>query len=204
MPWLEAFFGRRCPNCGGPLDAAWICQACREVLLPERSYGGVFLARYPRVKGLVRAAKYRGHRSAARWAARRLAGRLAACGWGIDAVAYVPGYPWRAALRGGYLPAELAATIADELGLPLFQGLLRRRYTPSQTRRVARHRLPQVFGVRTRPPGVVLLVDDVYTTGATFRRAAEALLAAGATTVYGAFLAVVDPGRLRQLPYRKV
>ncbi len=204
MPWLEAFLGRRCPNCGGALDAAEVCRACREVLVPERSYGGVFLARYPRVKGLVRAAKYRGHRRAARWAAGRIAGRLAACGWAIEAVAYVPGYPWRAMLRGGYLPAELAAGIAGELGLPLFRGLVRRRYAPSQTRRATRHRLPQVFGVRGRPPGVVLLVDDVYTTGATFRRAAEALLAAGASTVYGAFLAVADPERLRRLPYRKV
>ncbi len=204
MPWLEAFLGRRCPVCGGPLDAVGVCRACREALVPERVGGAVYLARYPRVRGLVRAAKYRAHRRAALWAGERLADRVAQTGWPIEAVACVPTLPWRAALRGGHLPAVLAGGLARRLGRPLYRGLVRTAYTPSQTRRAQRRRLPQVFAARGRPPAGVLLVDDVLTTGATFARAAEALLEAGASTVWGAFLAVAEPDRLRRLPYRKV
>jgi len=76
------------------------------------------------------------------------------------------------------------------------------RYTPSQpTRGRARRRLPEdLFVPVLRVEGSWLLVDDVLTSGTTFLRAKEALLKAGASRVYGAFLAVRDPGALG--PYR--
>ncbi len=201
MPWIDRFFGLRCPVCGGDLDAPGVCLACREELVPERVDQAVYLGRYRRLRGLVRAVKYRRNRLALAWAAGRLADRVRAAGFGVEAVTFVPTFPWRALLRGQYPPAELARGIAGELGVPFRALLYRRRYTPSQTRRRNRHRLPQVFAPRGPAPSSVLLVDDVLTTGATFRRAAEALFAAGAERVYGAFLAVADPGRLRRLPY---
>jgi predicted amidophosphoribosyltransferase len=41
----------------------------------------------------------------------------------------------------------------------------------------------------------VLIIDDVTTTGTTLSRAAEALLAAGADTVYCAAMAVTPDAR---------
>ncbi len=203
MPWVEGFFGLRCPVCGGPLDAPGVCRACREKLIPARKGQAVYLGRYAELRGLVRAVKYRKNREALDWAAERLALQVQAAGFAAGAVTFVPTFPWRALLRGQYPPALLARGLARELGLP-FQALLsRRRYTPSQTRRKPRHRLPQVFAPRAPAPARVLLVDDVLTSGATFRRAAEALFSAGAERVCGVFLAVADPERLLRLPYNR-
>ncbi len=203
MPWLDRFLGLACPVCGGELDAPGICKACREGVVPERVGNAVYLGRYRTLRGLVRAAKYRRHRLALDWAASRLADRIKAAGFEPEAVTFVPTFPWRAFVRGQYVPAELARRIAARLRVPYRALLARRRYTPSQTRRRARHRLPQVFQARTPSPKRVLLVDDVLTSGATFRRAAEALFAAGAERVCGAFLAVSDPERLLRLPYNR-
>ena len=203
MPWLDRFLGLACPICGGELDAPGVCQACREEVVPERMGNAVYLGRYRALRGLVRAAKYRRHRLALDWAASRLADRIKAAGFAPEAVTFVPTFPWRALVRGQYLPAELARRIAARLRVPYRALLVRRRYTPSQTRRRARHRLPQVFQAPTPSPKRVLLVDDVLTSGATFRRAAEALFAAGAERVCGAFLAVSEPERLLRLPYNR-
>ena len=201
MPSLEAFFGLTCPVCGGELDAPGVCTACRERIVPARRGGGVYLGRYRALAGLVRAVKYREHRLALTWAAERLAARVAATPWPLEAVVFVPTFPWRALSRGVYAPRVLAEEIAKRLGLPLLPALVRVRYTASQTRRRERRKLPQVFLATRRVPRVVLLADDVFTSGATFFRAAEALAARGAEEVYGAFLAVADPKGLAALPY---
>ena len=104
-------------------------------------------------------------------------------------------------LRRGPAAAEaLAATVARELGRPLSSPLSRRGLA-RQTGRTRAQRLkldPRSFRCgadldRRRP----LLVDDVTMTGATLRRAAEVLRAAGASAVCCAALAVTpDPRRL--------
>lgn len=200
---MERLFGLRCPICGGELDAPGVCLSCQEKVVPARVAGAVYLGRYGRLRGLVRAAKYRQNREALLWAALRLAEAVRSAGFEVEAVAYVPSFPWRVLLRGQYVPEVLARTMAGALGRPLCHALRRRRYTPSQTRRKNRKNLPQVFVARRAVPASVLLVDDVLTSGATFRRAAEALFEAGAERVYGAFLAVADPDRLRRLPYNR-
>ena len=203
MPWIDAFFGLGCPVCGGPLDAPGVCRACREKLIPARTGQAVYLGRYAELRGLVRAVKYRRNREALAWSAARLAAAVRAAGFAAEAVAFVPTFPWRAVLRGQYVPKELARLLADSLALPVSPVLRRRRYTPSQTRRKERRRLPQVFSASGPAPKAVLLVDDVLTSGATFKRAAEALFDAGSERVFGVFLAVAVPERLRRLPYNR-
>ncbi len=87
----------------------------------------------------------------------------------------------------GYNQAELLAMAVGRLsGLPVETGLLWRiRDTGTQTRltpAVRRSNLAGAFGAHpsNRP---VILVDDVFTTGATLVSAAEPLLDAGAPTV---------------------
>lgn len=97
-------------------------------------------------------------------------------------------------LERGYNQSErLAAGIAETLGAPLCIGLLKRtRPTRSQTAlsQSARwHNVDGAFGLRdaTDLTGKqVLLVDDVFTTGATAVAAAAPLRSAGATVDFAA------------------
>ncbi len=107
----------------------------------------------------------------------------------IDTVVPVPLH-WLRHLRRGYNQAELIARpLAGLLGLPLTRGLRRIRGTAPQTqlaRGKRRDNLQQVFRVRN-PEALrdqrLLLVDDVFTTGATLRSAAATLKQAGARSV---------------------
>ncbi len=113
----------------------------------------------------------------------------------------VPLHPRRQRERGFNQAFRLAEIIAAELRLftghpyPLLQsGLTRNIYTKQQARldKIARQsNLQEAFtwSASTPPPSHVLLVDDVYTTGATLESAAQALIAAGTKQVWGITLA---------------
>ncbi|MEJ5337033.1 MULTISPECIES: ComF family protein [Thermus] len=205
MPWafLEALLGHRCPGCGGPLDRPLLCTLCRGSLRPFRTDRFVYLGLYGRVGGLVRALKYGGRWGLAPVLAEALALGVEEAGWPLKGVTAVPTLLPRL-LRRGYNPPDLLArALAARLGLPYRPVLYRARYAPSRplVRGRARARLPEgLFRPRGRVEGAWLLVDDVLTSGATFLRAEEALLEAGAERVYGAFIALKDPKALG--PYR--
>ncbi|GLV47318.1 competence protein ComF [Thermus sp. LT1-2-5] len=204
MPWafLEALLGHACPGCGGALDEPLLCAACRRGLKAQGAGEMVYLGLYPRVGGLVRALKYGRRFGLAPLLARPLAEGVLDQGWTLSGVTAVPTLLPRL-LRRGYNPPELLAQeVARLLRLPYRRVLARVRYAPSQPLRGrGRTRLPPgLFAPRARVGGAWLLLDDVLTSGATFLRAREALLQAGAERVYGAFLAVRDPAALG--PYR--
>ena len=204
MLWgfIEGLLGHACPGCGGPLDAPFLCRACRGELRPKVQGEMVYLGAYGRLGGVVRALKYGRRFGLAPLLARPLAEGILAQGWPLRGVAAVPTLFPRLLLRGYNPPELLAKEVARLLGLPYRRVLRRVRYAPSQPLRGrGRGRLPgDLFAPLGRVEGAWLLVDDVLTSGATFLRAREALLMAGASRVYGAFLAVRDPGALG--PYR--
>ncbi|RTI02502.1 amidophosphoribosyltransferase [Thermus scotoductus] len=200
--WLEGLLGHTCPGCGGRLDAPLLCQSCRQGLRAFYGQGLVYLGLYGRMGGVVRALKYRRRFALASLLAKPLAEGIQARGWELDGITAVPTLLPRLVLRGYNPPEVLAQEVARLMGIPYRRVLRRIRYTPSQpTRGRARRRLPEdLFVPVLRVEGSWLLVDDVLTSGTTFLRAKEALLKAGASRVYGAFLAVRDPGALG--PYR--
>jgi ComF family protein len=102
----------------------------------------------------------------------------------------VPLHPRRLRERGFNQSALLAQALAEGHGLRLVEGALtRREHTPPQTGLSAAQRRANVaraFVVRRRAPvtgRIVVLVDDVVTTGATARACARALVSAGAAEV---------------------
>lgn len=108
----------------------------------------------------------------------------------LQAIVPVPLHPSRLAERG-YNQAEwIAKKLGVRMEIPvLSHGLRRRQKTTAQKFLGAgerSHNLESVFapGRQSVAGLTVLLVDDIYTTGATAENCTEVLLAAGATAVY--------------------
>jgi ComF family protein len=182
----------RC-RCGSPLSGSGrpACGRCRRGLTPLSA--SLSLGAYD---GPLRAAihelKYHGRRRvAARLAERIAAAPVASVLLTPDTVLVpVPLYPRRRRERGFNQAELIALELGRRLALPVrAQCLVRRLDTPSQTGLTAKERRSNVkdaFAVvrRAQVAGrVVVLVDDVVTTGATLRACARVLLLAGAVEV---------------------
>ncbi len=116
-----------------------------------------------------------------------------------DTIVSVPVHWARRWIRGFDHAALLAADVAKGLGRPMVGALRRRRGGPQVGRtRPERLKLSETsFPVRRRVAGLVLLVDDVFTTGATAAACTRALLRAGAERVHVLTLARTPrPGRV--------
>jgi predicted amidophosphoribosyltransferase len=107
-----------------------------------------------------------------------------------DAVVPVPAGPWRWRWRGFDPAEEIAIAVAERTGLPV-RGCLRRG---GGRRQVGRHRSerlsdpPRVWATE-QCPRRALLVDDVWTTGATLSACARALREGGCRRVVSVTLA---------------
>lgn len=124
----------------------------------------------------------------------------------VDLVVPVPLTRFRLWRRRYNQAGLLADRVARRLGLPVVHDAMsRRRGTPRQAGLNARERRANVAGAIAVRPGrrariegaAILLVDDVFTTGATVEACAKALKRGGARSVHVLTLARVDrPARL--------
>lgn len=160
------------------------CDACRNV---DFSFDG---ARAPlRYEGvgeeLVHALKYRGYRPVVGKVMAPLMADTVA-GERFDAVVPVPLHRLRLMKRGFNQAELMARDLARRIEAPLSDKLRAVRGTRDQVELTAEERRRNVsgaFGVRGSLDGRVLLVDDVFTTGATLNECASVLKQAGAKEV---------------------
>jgi ComF family protein len=196
----DLLFPPRCAGCGR-IDTHW-CKTCsREVdaipfpgRLEAAEHLSAVAASAPH-KGVLREAiqalKYDNARAVAEPLGRRLALCLRQQDWTIDTLIPVPLHTRRLAERGYNQAQLLADQIAKMTGILCQpQALQRIRNTQSQVTVSGAERLNNLQHAFAANPisiqnHVVLLVDDVYTTGSTLSACAEALMAAGAQAVYG-------------------
>jgi predicted amidophosphoribosyltransferase len=138
---------------------------------------------------VVHGLKYAGRLSLARVAGRAM--RRALPPWeSARVVVPVPPGPLRWRWRGFDPAEEIAIAFSECTGLPL-EPCLRRERGRRQVGRRRWERLsdPPRIWLDAEPPEAALLVDDVWTTGATLSACAEALRAGGCGRVVGLTLA---------------
>ena len=161
------------------------------------------------LREIIHALKYEGRRSLAPPLGRLMREAGAALLDDADCVVPVPLHPWRRMTRG----FNQAADLASALDRPVVHALWRARWTPAQMGLPARSRRTNVRGAFMLSPfcsrpgrraalhgppiedRVVVLVDDVRTTGATLNACAKVLRDAGAREVRALTAAIADPPR---------
>lgn len=180
-----------CQTCGHPFPGIGLGQACAHCaeLRPVFEEGRCCLLHRDLAAVLVRTVKYHD----GRYLHRDVAAILRRLSWMAEYVrdvqlVPVPLFPARERLRGFNQSLWLARIVAETFGLEAPCSLLRRiRPTQTQTRLARAERARNVRRAFALAPGAVvspdltyLLVDDVFTTGATLNECAQVLRRAGA------------------------
>ncbi len=179
----------RCPRCGGKTDTGGFCEAC---LRPFAFESACAAFPYEKVRTAIHLFKYRGGKSfgegLGRLAAEYLRQTHTELLSGVDVMIPVPLHSKKERRRGFNQTILLCRAVSVETALPLCErGLLRRKDTTPQSLLSPAERkenLRGVFVVNADVAGKrVLLVDDIFTSGATCGECARALYRAGAESV---------------------
>lgn len=206
QPVIDLVFPPRCANCGCA-DTVW-CARCTVQLAavplllstparpPQPLSALATTGQHTGIlKTAVHALKYDALPVMAKPLSRRLAATLSALRashgalWSPQIIVPVPLHPKRQALRGYNQAHLLAAMLAKRQQLPYApRAWTRNRHTPQQVGLNRDERLQNMLNAFTSPSReiygkIVLIVDDVATTGATLSACGDALLQAGAASV---------------------
>jgi predicted amidophosphoribosyltransferase len=190
--------GDACPSCGAP-DGSHGCAECGRTSFAFAAARCVGVLEWPLSRMVTL------HKDAGELRLTAMLAELACEAAGewtawAQAVAFVPAAPGALLRRGFDHCALLAAAFAAAAGVPAIDVLEarpqrdQRGLTRERRRENARASLRPLAG--TRAPDRVMLLDDVFTTGATLDAATLALLEAGASEVRVVAIARACGGRL--------
>jgi predicted amidophosphoribosyltransferase len=191
-----------CARCGAP--TAWPVRRCRECTGRRLAFASAraAVAYDAAVRRIVAGWKERGLRGLAEDAAALVAD-VVVLPPGAVTVTFVPPDSGRRLERGHHPAERLAEALAARWNLPCTP-LLERTGASRRQRGLElaerRKNVARAFRGTARAPARVLLVDDVYTSGATVSAAASALRVVGARTIDVVTFAraVRDPGMVLQ------
>jgi ComF family protein len=151
------------------------------------------------VQNAIHRLKYRRDIGLGEALADQITGFVVDLGWPVDMVIPIPLGKQRLNERGYNQVAMVAMPLSNQLGLEYWpKALVRARETRSQVGLSAIERQENVRSAfladgRKVKGRIVLLIDDVSTTGATLSSAAEALYTSGAQDVFAFTIARALP-----------
>ena len=183
-----------CQRCGRLVGQGVLCEKCRHSPPILNQIRSLFVFAQPLTK-FIHQLKYKNKFGIARPLGELMAAHMPHWFINPDIIIPIPLHSARYRDRGYNQSELLAKPISKSHKLPLMsQALQRIRNTPPQAQLNAIDRQANVNGAfQVSGEAVkgqnILLIDDVYTTGATLSAAAHALLIAGAASVSGYCLA---------------
>lgn len=188
-----------CLHCGSPIKDATkpYCKDCERTVKVYTQGKGVYV-----YKGIMKSAMYRfkyaGRRDYARTFAKDAYGKYAQ--WlhamNIDVILPIPMYYKKERKRGYNQASCFAKALSDISGIPVRTDLLIRdkdttplkSLNPSQRKKNLKKAF--IFRKNVVQYENTLLVDDIYTTGATMNAAAYVLRRHGIQRVYGMYVCI--------------
>lgn len=190
-PSLPVIRGPICGYCGRPtVISKDSCFDCTGRVLHFSTARSAWIFSGP-ARELIHELKYRNNK----YLAERLVEFLIPLTGAAGTLTWVPLARPKQWARGYNQAKLLAQHLSNATGIPKLDMLLRVRNTADQNQLNPQERRQNVhgaFAVRASTPmpnGAILLVDDVYTTGATVAECARVLLQRGASSVHVATLA---------------
>ena len=120
--------------------------------------------------------------------------------WHAQALIPIPLYPKKERRRGYNQAALLAKALGTELGIPVYESLVKRIRNTTPLKQLnpeeRLNNLKKAFilmenGVKLNR---VIIIDDIYTTGSTIDAVAHTLLGQGIQEVYFVTLAIGEDG----------
>lgn len=182
-----------CPVCSGSLSKGR-CRICR-----ERAFylsKNITIAEYDGImKGLLHNLKFKGTRRIHIPIARMVLKEMVQHNMGADMITCVPMNAHKKWKRGFNQSELIAKHVAVKSGIPFHTLLKEKRKTETQRELDLRHRFINVINryhaknnmiIRNK---TILIIDDIFTTGATINECARVLREAGAYDVFSITIA---------------
>ena len=189
--------GATCYKCGKPLtdDSVEYCEDCaRRRHLYTR---GMSLFEYRSVSDSIYRFKYKGRREYAAWYGREMARLMGRRLIGInpDALIPIPIHASKQRSRGYNQATLIARELSHHLDIPVYDDLVHRikrtaplkDLAPSERNIIVRGAFK--LGINDVKLKTIVIIDDIYTTGATVDAVADIFLRSGVNDVYFATLA---------------